>query len=40
VAAGRRERSEIYGTDYPTPDGTTIRDYIHVEDVALPLVGT
>ena len=34
VAAGKREQLEIYGTDYPTPDGTAIRDYIHVSDVA------
>jgi UDP-glucose 4-epimerase len=34
VPLGRRERVEIYGTDYPTPDGTAIRDYIHVEDLA------
>jgi UDP-glucose-4-epimerase GalE len=34
VAAGRRDAVEIYGTDYPTPDGTAIRDYIHVEDLA------
>lgn len=34
AAAGRREAVEIYGTDYPTPDGTAIRDYIHVEDLA------
>ncbi len=33
VAAGRREAIEIYGDDYPTPDGTCIRDYIHVEDL-------
>lgn len=31
---GRRERVEILGTDYPTPDGTAVRDYIHVEDLA------
>jgi UDP-glucose 4-epimerase len=31
---GRLERVEVYGTDYPTPDGTAIRDYIHVEDLA------
>ncbi len=31
---GTRERVEIFGTDYPTPDGTAIRDYIHVEDLA------
>ncbi|HHQ43013.1 MAG TPA: UDP-glucose 4-epimerase GalE, partial [Chromatiales bacterium] len=34
VAVGRRERILIYGTDYPTPDGTGVRDYIHVEDLA------
>ncbi len=34
VALGRRDRVEIYGTDYPTPDGTAIRDYIHVLDLA------
>jgi UDP-glucose 4-epimerase len=31
---GTRERVEIFGTDYPTPDGTAVRDYIHVEDLA------
>ena len=34
AAAGLREGIQIYGTDYPTPDGTAIRDYIHVEDLA------
>ncbi len=34
VALGRRERVQIFGTDYPTPDGTCLRDYIHVEDLA------
>jgi UDP-glucose 4-epimerase len=34
VASGRRPHLELYGTDYPTPDGTAIRDYIHVLDVA------
>ena len=34
VALGGREHVEIYGTDYPTPDGTCIRDYIHVLDLA------
>ena len=34
AALGRRERIEIYGTDYATPDGTCIRDYIHVSDLA------
>ena len=34
VALGQRDHLEIYGTDYPTPDGTCIRDYIHVLDLA------
>jgi UDP-glucose 4-epimerase len=34
VAAGKRPYLEIYGTDYETPDGTGIRDYIHVSDLA------
>lgn len=34
VAAGKREKLLIFGTDYPTPDGTGIRDYIHVSDLA------
>src|SRR3954463_10457125 len=34
VVAGRREHLTIYGEDYPTPDGTCIRDYIHVEDLS------
>jgi UDP-glucose 4-epimerase len=34
VALGQREAVEIFGTDYPTPDGTCIRDYIHVDDLA------
>lgn len=34
VALGRRQHIRIYGDDYPTPDGTCIRDYIHVEDLA------
>jgi UDP-glucose 4-epimerase len=34
VAVGRRERLMIYGDDYPTPDGTGRRDYLHVEDLA------
>jgi len=33
VATGERENIRIYGTDYPTPDGTCIRDYIHVSDL-------
>ncbi|MBU6181490.1 MAG: UDP-glucose 4-epimerase GalE [Verrucomicrobia bacterium] len=35
VALGQRESVEIYGTDYPTPDGTCIRDYIHILDLAV-----
>jgi UDP-glucose 4-epimerase len=34
AAAGHRPPLEIYGTDYPTPDRTAIRDYVHVNDVA------
>ncbi len=34
VALGRRKSIRIYGQDYPTPDGTCIRDYIHVSDLA------
>jgi UDP-glucose 4-epimerase len=34
VALGQAPHCEIYGTDYPTPDGTCIRDYIHVVDLA------
>lgn len=34
VALGRRDQIKIYGNNYPTPDGTCIRDYIHVEDLA------
>ena len=34
VAVGRREKLTIYGNDYPTPDGTCRRDYIHVVDLA------
>ncbi len=33
AAMGKREYIKIYGTDYPTPDGTCIRDYIHIEDL-------
>jgi UDP-glucose 4-epimerase len=33
VALGQREFVSIYGTDYPTPDGTCIRDYIHITDL-------
>jgi UDP-glucose 4-epimerase len=34
TAKGELEKLDIYGTDYPTPDGTCIRDYIHVDDLA------
>ena len=34
AAAGKRADLQIFGTDYPTPDGTGVRDYIHVEDLA------
>jgi UDP-glucose 4-epimerase len=34
AALGLRKSVSIYGTDYPTPDGTGIRDYIHIEDLA------
>jgi UDP-glucose 4-epimerase len=33
VAVGRRERLQVFGDDYPTPDGTGVRDYIHVMDL-------
>lgn len=33
VAVGRRQRLQVYGGDYPTPDGTGVRDYIHVVDL-------
>ena len=35
VAVGRLERLNVWGSDYPTPDGTGVRDYIHVVDLAL-----
>lgn len=34
AAVGKREHVYVFGTDYPTPDGTGVRDYIHVEDLA------
>lgn len=34
TALGQRQQAAIYGTDYPTPDGTGVRDYIHIEDLA------
>lgn len=35
VASGERENIKVFGTDYPTPDGTCVRDYIHVSDLTL-----
>lgn len=35
VAVGKREKLSVFGGDYPTPDGTGVRDYIHVVDLAL-----
>ena len=34
VAVGKREKLRVFGNDYPTPDGTGIRDYLHVMDLA------
>lgn len=34
TASGRRAQIDVFGTDYPTPDGTAVRDYIHVQDLA------
>src|SRR5206468_10645922 len=34
TALGQRPAIEVFGTDYPTPDGTCVRDYIHVDDLA------
>src|SRR5215212_3009115 len=34
AAVGKRDHVDVFGTDYPTPDGTCIRDYIHVSDLA------
>jgi UDP-glucose 4-epimerase len=34
AAIGKRENIKIFGTDYPTPDGTCVRDYVHVVDLA------
>jgi len=34
AAVGKRQQVSVFGTDYPTPDGTGLRDYIHVEDLA------
>lgn len=33
VAVGRRDRLQVFGSDYPTPDGTGVRDYIHIQDL-------
>lgn len=33
AALGKRDRMDVFGTDYPTPDGTCVRDYIHVSDL-------
>ncbi|KAJ8934524.1 hypothetical protein NQ314_013307 [Rhamnusium bicolor] len=35
VAVGRREKLLVFGSDYPTPDGTGVRDYIHITDLAI-----
>jgi len=35
VAVGRREKLSVFGGDYPTPDGTGVRDYLHVVDLAI-----
>jgi UDP-glucose 4-epimerase len=34
AATGKRPHVEVFGTDYPTPDGTCVRDYVHVDDLA------
>ncbi len=34
IAAGRRDRLRVFGSDYPTPDGTAVRDYVHVVEIA------
>jgi UDP-glucose 4-epimerase len=34
VAVGRRPHLDLFGTDYPTPDGTCLRDYVHVDDLS------
>ncbi len=34
VAAGKREQAQVFGTDYDTPDGSAVRDYVHVSDLA------
>lgn len=39
AATGRRENIKIFGTDYPTPDGTCLRDYVHVDDLSRAHIG-
>jgi UDP-glucose 4-epimerase len=39
AALGARERLDIFGSDYPTPDGTCVRDYIHVSDLVAAHIG-
>ncbi len=39
AAVGRRENVNIFGTDYPTPDGTCLRDYVHVDDLSRAHIG-
>ncbi len=34
AATGKRENIQVFGTDYPTPDGTCLRDYVHVDDLS------
>jgi UDP-glucose 4-epimerase len=34
IPLGQREKLQVFGNDYPTPDGTCIRDYIHIDDLA------
>lgn len=34
VAIGRRKALKVFGNDYPTPDGTGVRDYLHIDDLA------
>jgi UDP-glucose 4-epimerase len=34
AAAGKRDHVDVFGTDYPTPDGSCVRDYVHVSDLA------
>ncbi|MFP4165793.1 MAG: UDP-glucose 4-epimerase GalE [Opitutales bacterium] len=34
AATGRRDKIQVFGTDYPTPDGTCLRDYVHVDDLS------